>query len=114
MATVLTWFRLREPWQQGVVLSAVLALAWLIIYRLPAFISGGRPVTLGEVDGDLAGLLGIFLFGLWLWGVHRAWTTISPFAATFVGLYVAAEALGALLDFLLGLALRPLRSGRRR
>lgn len=111
MATVLTWFRLREPWQRGVVLSTVLALVWLIVYRLPAFISGDRPVTVGEVDGDLAGLLGIFLFGLWLWGVHRAWTTISPFAATLVGLYVAAEAVGELLNFLLNLALRPRRRG---
>ena len=84
--------------------SATLALSFFLIYRLPAFVTGDRPVTWGELDGDLAGVFGIYLWMLMMWGstvLYREGVPIGRLGRGFFGMYVGAEALAYTADLLL-------------
>lgn len=123
------WWRARDPSTRAGLIGLGLAFLWIAIYRAPAFITGDRPLTIGEVDGDLAGAFLVFLIGLWAWSVlylgnQVGWKRQVVFSRfiSIAAAWVAAEALGDILDTLLtairrgiaaagSLALRAVRRG---
>jgi len=120
------WFAALEGWQKASLIGAALGPTWFVFERLPGYVDGTHPATLGALAGDLGFMAGFYLATLWAWGsyyayhnvvsqkgpVHLHWRLGSR-VAIFLGLYVAGEAFPDSVLFLVSLPRKALRSLRR-
>lgn len=122
------WKRLAalEGWQRASLIGAAIGPTWFAFERLPGYLDGTRPTTLGALASDLAFMVGSYLATLWAWGSYYAryrlpneradnkWDRAGlQLVSGFTGLQTTVEILPQSIRFLVSLPRKALRSLRR-
>ena len=100
------WRSLRslEGYQWASLIGVGSGALWFVLYRLGSFLDGSRSATRSELDGDIAGMVGLYLLALWVWGVNQIpFEGISPIhrlSRAYAATGAAAEILPQSLLFL--------------
>ena len=72
------WFAALEGWQKASLIGAALGPTWFVFERLPGYVDGTHPATLGALAGDLGFMAGFYLATLWRGAATTLTTTSSP------------------------------------
>lgn len=117
-AHVWRWWHSLHGYQWASLIGVALGLTWFAFNRLDGYLDGSRPLTRSELDGDIAGIVGIYLLALWGTGmayVDPAWIRVGsarlpvPRVSAAINGYAGLGAAVELLPDSIGFLTAPLR-----